>query len=100
MSEFNPLTAPQIAAPVPQLVTYAQLTEALQLSRQSIGEMIRDGRLPAPIAFGKSAVRFRADEVNAALERLRASPPAASLQPRGKHIARSKAHQRGAADLL
>lgn len=89
----------QPVAPIPQLITYAQLTEALQLSRQSIGAMIADGRLPKPYPFGAHAVRFNADEVREAMERLRRDPPKIALRPRGKH-ARMRAKADSASDLL
>lgn len=46
-----------------------QLADLLALSRSTVWRMVRRGDLPQPIKIG-SAARFRADEVEAALDRL------------------------------
>jgi excisionase family DNA binding protein len=56
---------------LPTLVTIGQLTESLNISRQTVYAMIADGRLPQPLKFGSQAVRFDAGEVQVAIARAR-----------------------------
>jgi predicted DNA-binding transcriptional regulator AlpA len=65
MSSRNSQPAPEA---LPKLLSINQLTEWLQVSRQSLYVAIAAGRFPKPLKLGRQAVRFVEADVLAALK--------------------------------
>jgi excisionase family DNA binding protein len=61
------------ASPVPRHIGRSELARQLGVSTRTVDKLVRQGRLPRPFRLGAKSV-FRAEQVLAALERLREGP--------------------------
>lgn len=67
------LTMKKQSTPFVAWLSADDLADKFRVSRNTIWRWSREGRLPAPIKLGEGTTRWRADEVCAALEKLRAA---------------------------
>ena len=58
-----------------RLIRASEVCELAALSHATIYRLIKQGLFPKPIKIGQSAVRWRADEIEAHIERLSAERP-------------------------
>ncbi len=54
---------------LPKLLSVKQLTDWLGISRAALYKAIAENRFPQPLKLGRQCVRFREDQVIAALEK-------------------------------
>lgn len=67
-----PLSTARIAVPDLTFFTDRQLADALGIGRRTVHRWVDDGILPPPVHFGR-LVRWPADDLRKAVERLRAA---------------------------
>lgn len=53
---------------MPRLLTTSEVAEMLNLTRNSVARMVKQGSLPPPIRLSTKTFRFREDELLAHLE--------------------------------
>jgi len=57
---------------IPELLTATQVAERLQVSTRTLWRLVKAGKMPQGVHWNRKLVRWRADQVAEAIEKMRA----------------------------
>jgi excisionase family DNA binding protein len=66
--------SPASRASPEHLLTIEEFADLLRVSKRTVGRWVAQGRLPAPVRYSKTCVRWKASDVQAYLESLPCAP--------------------------